>query len=54
MLTFGEAFNLKEEYTLSRQHQWSSLLEPRKLKLVGSIMDLDEVANFNIHEHTVK
>jgi hypothetical protein len=54
MLTFSEASNLKEEYTLSRQHQWSSLLEPQELKLIVSFMDLDEVANFNIHEYTIK
>ncbi len=50
----NEASNLKEEYTLSRQHQWSSLLEPHELKLIVSFMDLAEVANLNIHEHAIK
>ncbi len=50
----SKAFNLKEEYTLSRHHHWSSLLEPHELKLIVSFMDLAEVANLNIHEHTVK
>jgi len=50
----SEASNLKEEYTLSRQHHWSNLLEPHELKLIVSFMDLDEVAEINIHEHTIK
>ncbi len=50
----SEASNLKEEYTLSREHHWCSLLEPHELKLIVSFMDLAEVADFNIHEHTIK
>jgi hypothetical protein len=50
----SEVFNLKEEYTLSRQRHWSSLLEPHELKLIVSFMDLDEMANLSIHEHTIK
>jgi len=50
----SEAFNLKEEYTLSRQHPWSSLLEPHELKLIVSFMNLAEVADLNIHEHAIK
>ncbi len=49
-----EDSNLKEEYTLSRQHHWCSLLEPHELKLIVSFMDLAEVADLNIHEHTIK
>ena len=45
---------LKKEYTLSRQHHCSSLLEPHELKLTVSFMDLAELADLNIHEHTIK
>ncbi len=54
LLHFSKAPALNKEYTLSRQHHCSSLLEPHELKLIVSFMDLAELADLNIHEHTIK
>ncbi len=54
LLHFSKVPALKKEYTLSRQHHCSSLLEPHELKLIVSFMDLAELADPNIHEHTIK
>jgi len=54
LLHFSKVPTLKKEYTLSRQHHCSSLLEPHELKLIVSFMDLAELADLNIHEHTIK
>ena len=54
LLHFSKVYTPKKEYTLSRQHHCSSLLEPHELKLIVSFMDLVDLADLNIHEHTIK
>ncbi len=54
LLHFSKVPTPKKEYTLSRQHHCSSLLEPHELKLIVSFMDLAELTDLNIHEHTIK